>query len=603
MTSPSLLPVRMLTPPEQAAGLRIFWKSGWISLLTGCLLSTVAPIARAANTVDPADCSTKQVSVERLYVTYGILERSVPVQELKTYVKDGTMGENVSVYARYAGPEGLKQVRSVLQARADLRHEVIANFLYSPQGVELLKRVGQVIKPESRQSDYRFIRGAVIEAASDPEGLTVFNFLCHFRSRGLRVDVQRGLNIVGTLENLITQTKKASAAIVQQAERERTLNNPATDGKVDLNAAGPFTAEKQTVTLVDSSRKGLSALASRRVQVDVYLPGRKRQAVPNRLPVIVISHGLASDRTTFTYLAQHLASHGFAVLVPEHPGSNAKQLEALIRGTANEVSEPSEFVNRPLDITFLLNEIERQANGVAALNGRLNLQQVGVIGQSFGGYTALALGGASINVKELQQDCRDLDNTLNLSLLLQCRAEKLPLAEVPGLRDTRVKAVIALNPITSAIFGQTGISQIQVPTMIITGNADTIAPALWEQIQPFTWLTIPDRYLVMMDGGTHFSALTGIDRGVLPLPAEVVGPNPTIARRYVNALSLAFFKTYVAKQTKYRSYLSAAYASRISAPSLSLSLVRSLTPEQLANDAPTNIQQSQRSSPPSNSTR
>jgi len=40
--------------------------------------------------------------------------------------------------------------------------------------------------------------------------------------------------------------------------------------------------------------------------------------------VIVISHGLGSDRTSFEYLATALASYFAAV--PEHPGSNAQQL-------------------------------------------------------------------------------------------------------------------------------------------------------------------------------------------------------------------------------------------------------------------------------------
>ncbi|NEQ26836.1 MAG: hypothetical protein F6K28_48980, partial [Microcoleus sp. SIO2G3] len=41
--------------------------------------------------------------------------------------------------------------------------------------------------------------------------------------------------------------------------------------------------------------------------------------------------------------------------------------------------------------------------------------------------------------------------------------------------------------------------------------------------------------------------------------------------------------TYLANQPRYRSYLSASYARRISQSPLPLQLVRSLTPEQLAN--------------------
>lgn len=59
-------------------------------------------------------------------------------------------------------------------------------------------------------------------------------------------------------------------------------------------------------------------MSGRSVPVDFYVPNQ--QAKPGApIPVIVISHGLGSDRTTFAYLAIHLASYGFAVLVPEHP--------------------------------------------------------------------------------------------------------------------------------------------------------------------------------------------------------------------------------------------------------------------------------------------
>jgi len=321
------------------------------------------------------------------------------------------------------------------------------------------------------------------------------------------------------------------------------------------------------------------AVSGRSIPVDLYLPNQTQSQSP--VPVVVISHGLGSDRTTFAYLAIHLASYGFAVLVPEHPGSNAARLQALVTGTASEVSEPAEFVNRPLDITFVLNQVESRVNATPELRGRLNFQQVGVLGQSFGGYTALALAGAPINPQQLQASCQNLEETLNLSLLLQCRADALP-QPVPALQDERIKAVFAINPITSAVLGQASLSQIRVPTLLVTGNADTIAPAVPEQIQPFTWLTTNDRYLVLMEGGTHFSTLDPTaSKDVVPLPPEVIGPSPATGRRYVNALAVAFFQTYIANQPTYRSYLSASYSNAISEAPLPLTLLRTLRVDQL----------------------
>lgn len=544
-------------------------------------------------------------SAERIYVSYNLLERSIPVASLEAYARTGTIDDNLAVYAQFAGEEALKQLRTGLLAKAEIEPVAISQFLYSPQGEALLQRLGQVIQSESRDPGFKAIRAALILAAADPEGLTPLNVLRKFPTRGIRIDVRRSLEIAAALQTAVNQTNQATVLVNQLAVLEAGTEVPiAFEQLPDLRRPGPFTWQKQTFTLIDLNRSAiinpirgyirspLADLRGRLFPVDLYLPEIRSRTAP--APVVVISHGLGGDRNTFTYLAQQLASYGFAVLVPEHPGSNAKQLEALINGTASEVAEPTEFVNRPLDITYLLNEMERRVTSDSNLQGRLNLQQVGVVGQSFGGYTALALGGAPINPQQLQAECRDLANTLNISLLLQCRATLL--GTVPAnLSDPRIKAVLAINPINSAVFGPASLSQITVPIMIVSGSADTAAPALPEQIQPFTWLTTPNKYLVLMERGTHFSTFAGGPGGAIPIPEEVVGPNPEIARRYLNALSVAFFQTYIANQPNYRVYLTAAYTEAISEAAISLSLIRSLTADQLQqaiNGTPTS------SSPP-----
>jgi predicted dienelactone hydrolase len=542
-------------------------------------------------------------AAERVYVSYGILERSIPVSSLEAYARDGTIDDDLAVYAQYGDAKQLKQLKSVLLARADVDLVAVSQFLYTPQGEVLLKRLGEVIQPESRDSGFKAIRAALILAAADANGLTLLNILRHFPTRGLRIDVARSLQIAASLEQLVNQTKRATAVVLQTAQQEEATETIAVNQLPDLRQRGSFTWQKQTLPLVDPSRSAeinpmvstatpslgrttppvpLSGTVSgRSIPVDLYLPTQKASSSAP-VPIVVISHGLGSDRSTFAYLATHLASYGFAVLVPEHPGSNAARLQALINGAASEVSEPIEFINRPLDITFVLNQVEALVKATPNLRGRLNFQQVGVLGQSFGAYTALVLAGAPINPQQLQANCQNLEDTLNLSLLLQCRAIDLKQPE-PVLQDPRVKAIIAINPITSAVLGQASLSQIKVPAMIVSGNGDTIAPAVTEQIQPFTWLTAENRYLVLLQGGTHFSTLdSSSSPDAIPLPAEVVGPNPTIARRYMNALAVAFFQTYIGNQAAYRSYLSASYSRAISETLMPVSLVNTLPADQSA---------------------
>ncbi len=152
------------------------------------------------------------------------------------------------------------------------------------------------------------------------------------------------------------------------------------------------------------------------------------------------------------------------------------------------------------------------------------------------------------------------------------------------MRDERVKAAIAVNPITSSIFGKTGLSRIQIPVMLVGSSDDTVAPALFEQIVPFSWFASSQKYLVMLVGATHFSTIGNGNSGNQSVGAlsQVIGDNPAQARRYINALSLPFFQTYVARTSQYSPYLNAGYAKTISSQPLSLSFVQSLPTTELA---------------------
>jgi len=503
---------------------------------------------------------------ERIYIPYGPLEFSLPIASLDAFAKDGKIDRELAVYANYLDSAQLKQLRQVLLTRIDVTPVAIAQFLYSSQGEIILRRLGEIIQTKAGQPGFYAIRAALIKAAARPEGLTLLNVLREFPTYGIRVNSARGFQLVDQLSNLVRQTGTAIAAVDQQAIAEASAETsvplPLRFSRLpDLRQPGPVNYSLQSITLNDFLR-------GRRFPVDLYLP----QLGNSLAPVIVISHGLGSDRLTFKYLATHLASYGFAVAVPEHPGSSAQQLQALINGLANEVTAPAELIDRPLDIKFLLDELKR------SFGKQLNLQQVGIVGQSFGGYTALALVGAKLNFEQLQKDCGPSNDSLNLSLLLQCRALALP--TIPSeLQDQRVKGAIAINPIGSSIFGQSQFSQIKVPLMLVAGSNDTVAPALPEQIQPFTWLTTLNKYLVLLKDGTHFSTLEEPTNGIVP--SQAIGPGADVAQAYMKALSVAFFKTYIANEPNYQVYLSASYAQFISQYPLPLSLVQSLTPNQL----------------------
>jgi predicted dienelactone hydrolase len=512
--------------------------------------------------------ATSGLAAERIVFTYEPLGKfPLEVNALETYVRDGKVTPELETYAKLLGQEQLAQLRELLQTRFTIDSTAVTNFAKSPVGEALLRRMGTIFETGTGTNGGRALQSALIAAASDRRGLTILRIIDEFPSQTLQVDLNQGLKMLGDLSDVLRRGSEIVAVIEQQAATEAKKTETNFAQKPDLRQPGAFKWQQLPLTLTDSSR-------DRTLPVIVYLPENSN---PKPAPVIVISHGAGEDINTFTYLAQHLASYGFGVIVLEHPGSNAKRFEQFLAGTSPP-PESTEWLDRPLDIKYILDELTRRAQSEPNFQ-KLNFQQVGVLGHSLGGYTALALAGASPDLERLRFDCRNED-TLNLSMLVQCRAVEIPLnTDLSLLADDRIKAVMPINPVSSSILGKSGLKKVQIPVMIFAASQDIFTPAVSEQIRPFTWLTTPNKYLVLIENATHFSAIAGpiSGLGVIPIAPEMIGPNPQLAQTYIKGLSVAFFEKYLNNKSDFKPYLSAAYAQFISQTPLDLSLVESLT--------------------------
>ncbi|MEL6903531.1 MAG: alpha/beta fold hydrolase, partial [Cyanobacteria bacterium J06606_4] len=425
--------------------------------------------------------STPVAAAERVILTYGIVEISSSLDTLRTYAETGEVGDELAPYFRFLNEEQQTQFRQALQLRRDIDPVQMSQFLHSAIGTNILRSAGQVIQTQGRRRGGKALRSALVLAAAEPGGFTLLGALEKFPTGAVRIDSQRAFRLVNSVTGLIEDTDNAIAAIQAQSAPSNLLSAavPPIDA---LAQPGPYAVTTQTLTVVDTER-------DREIPTDVYLPADAPAAA-----VVLISHGLAGDRKGFIPMSEHLASHGYAVVALDHPGSNRTQLNALLRGREREIAEPLEFSDRPRDISFLLDELTRLNAGNGPFAGRFDLSRVGIIGHSFGGYTALAVSGAQLNLETLQANCDSEDfifNGANPSMLLQCTALLAPDQFSTNYRDERIDAVMALNPIGSSLFGQAGFSQLAIPSLLVSGGNDPIAPALLEQIQPFTWLNQP----------------------------------------------------------------------------------------------------------------
>ena len=321
----------------------------------------------------------------------------------------------------------------------------------------------------------------------------------------------------------------------------------------DIREFGPVAVAKTTWHLIDTNRQ-------RKFDVNVYKP---QQITEDQIPVVIISHGLSSSPKEFSKRAEHLASYGYLVVLPQHPGSDTQQTEDLIEGYTRQIFVLNEFIARPQDITYTLDELEKRNQQEFA--GKLDLENVGIFGHSFGGYTALAVAGATIDFEELENDCNLNIGNLNTALLLQCRALKLDQKEY-NFRDKRIKAVFAINPVNASIFSEKGLSKVKVPTFIGAGSYDPATPFIFEQALSYPFLGSQETYLQLQEGQAHVD-IAELDAGITDLfsnIAKLTLPSPKLLDDYTNATVLAFFEVYIHQDDNYRPYLQSSYLNYLS---------------------------------------
>jgi predicted dienelactone hydrolase len=487
----------------------------------------------------------------------------ISTAELKTFAKTGKLPAQFADFTKSNSPAQLQEFRQLLQQRFKISPLYVSQFTHAPLVEKLLERIGESIKPSPKQNGMRAIRTALIRAAEDKQGLSVINAIEQFPSRTVNLELSEIFTLYDNLTELLKRRDNLVATIDRLTDTAATSSPTNFSQQPDLRQAGRLRWQKQSFAWKDRSRSVSSGESRNRlVPCDLYLP-----QTTTAVPIIVISHGAAEDRTAYAYLAAHLASHGFAVVAIEHVGGDANRFRKYFSGLA-PAPKATELLERPRDVSFALDELQRRSFP------QLNFQQVGLIGHSLGGYTVLALAGAEIDFALVKRNCNP-NRSLNISVLLQCRANELT-PQAYRLQDPRIRAIFAINPLGSTIFGKQGLSQIRIPTFLLGGSDDIITPAVPEQIYPFTWLQTSAKYLAILNGGTHFStpAVSQSD-GIFPISEGLIGANPLQAQTYTKALSLAFFQTHLANQAEFRQYLHPAYGRAIDSASLRLNLLPS----------------------------
>jgi predicted dienelactone hydrolase len=502
-------------------------------------------------------------AAEKINFVYGPLKLSLSIESLKTFVETGEITGNLKDYQAFIDEKTFEQIRSFLAKSYDINQVNLYKISRTSLAQDLLQQLGKVVSTHSQRNGFYAIRGAVLTTAGKYDSWTIVDVLKEFPTPEIYISLEALLQLQDEIlfyENYKEALEKAIAIQAnQQAETEKNLN---LEQLADLRNKGKYTFEKKTITLKrDEYRQTQDGFVNEySFDVDFYIPNNLNQTAP----VVLISHGFGSVRQNFISLAEHLASYGFIVGIPEHIGSNLAYRQELLEGNLSSALSPIEYLDRPRDMSFIIDQLEKLVAENPEWSKILNLEQIGVIGDSLGGTTVLSLAGAPLNINRLRQECQRENVIVNTALILQCQANNLPPVEY-NLKDSRIKAIISAHPLSSAIFGPESMAKIDIPILITAGSNDIVTPVVTEQIYPFMWLKNEQKHLLFYQPGTHFSSSQpSAEYTADYIPEFIIGKNRDITSRYFQGIAVAFMEAYLRENKDYSPYLSASYGNFIS---------------------------------------
>ena len=222
-------------------------------------------------------------------------------------------------------------------------------------------------------------------------------------------------------------------------------------------------------------------------------------------PLVMLSPGFSIGRTGYAWLAEHLASHGFAVIALEHHEQIDPELSEFWRAA----------VTRPQEVQAVLSYVDEQAGAGGTLEGLMDTDTVAVVGHSYGGYTALVAAGARLDTDGFEALCetaRETDdpNAWLCDLMVPHTADMAELAGLestpeglwPSWGDPRIDAVVSMAG-DAYMFGQAGLAEVTVPTMAIGGTQDTGTPYLWGTQPTFEHVASSRKAKVAFENAEH----------------------------------------------------------------------------------------------------
>jgi predicted dienelactone hydrolase len=271
----------------------------------------------------------------------------------------------------------------------------------------------------------------------------------------------------------------------------------------------------------------------------------KMAASPERFPLILVSHGTGGSAEQMAWLGTRLARAGFIAVAIDQSGNTAR--EKTVQGFTLWWLR-ARALSRALDAVL----------ADPSIGPHVDRARVGVAGFSIGGYTAIALAGARVDLTQLAAYCATHSDD----------GDKCEVPEFPGLAaksfalqksdpayarairqsggsvaDVRVRAVYAIAPAAGQSVTTQSLRTIDVPVRIAYGTADAIVDP--EQNALRYARDIPKATILAVPGAGHYTFLDTCTATAAATLGFICTDGPSVGRDAVHdrvsSDAIAFF--------------------------------------------------------------
>jgi len=197
-------------------------------------------------------------------------------------------------------------------------------------------------------------------------------------------------------------------------------------------------------------------------------------------PLIIMSHGTGGSALQMLWIAEKLVKNGYLVIGVNHHGNTAIEEKKYAEGYKL-------WWERSQDISVVLNKLALDK----FWSSNINEDQIGIVGFSLGGHTAISTIGGITDKSLFTTFCQSADKDFTCQAQVEfsdidkefnkvkdsARVQDSISREHDSFKIDDIKAAFILAPAVAQSLRKESLQNITVPVSVVVGSIDQVAPA------------------------------------------------------------------------------------------------------------------------------